>query len=43
MSGADRSPNVRQYATRALLIHHGFAVGPIKPIIFDLTQEELGE
>lgn len=43
MSGADPSPQVRQRATRALLILKGFSVGPIQPITFVPTQEELGK
>ncbi len=43
MSGTDLSPHVRQRATRALLILNGFTVGPIKPIEFDPTLEELGD
>lgn len=43
MSGMDPSAHVRQRATWALLILKGFPLGPLRPIVFDPTLEELGE
>jgi HEAT repeat protein len=43
MSSSDDSANVRQRATRTLMLLHGMQPPPLKLPIFDPTLEDLGE
>ena len=43
MSGSDPAPQVRQRATRALLLLHGMEPSPLKLPVIDFTLEEMGE